>query len=227
MTAEERAAMRATLSSALRKTMLPEGGLTHPGSIPTDAPDPAVHLERFEIQLTALGGSVHAARTAAEIAGLVAELASKEGRMEALCWDARWLPVPGMTAALEQAGVRVLPQPASLVDSHAQRHTLARASVGITGADAALAETASVVLASGPGRSRLTSLLPPIHVALVRRADLTWSLPMLAAARPELMTAGANVVCISGPSRTADIEHTLSRGVHGPREVHVVFVDEG
>ena len=225
MTPEERAYMRATLSGALRKTLLPDGGLDHPGTVETAAPDPASFLERFEIQLTSLGGAVHAANSAGEIATLVAGLASREGSMEALMWDEASLPVPGLASALAQLGVQILPQPPELVASHDQRHAMARASVGITGAHAALAETASVVLVSGPGRSRLTSLLPPIHVALVRRADLLWSLPMMAAARPELMTAGANVVCISGPSRTADIEHTLSRGVHGPREVHVVFVD--
>ena len=96
--------------------------------------------------------------------------------------------------------------------------------VGVTGAVACLAETGSLVVVSGPGRGRLASLLPPLHVAIVTRALLTALAADLLVDQPELATSGANMVCITGPSRTADIEHTLSRGVHGPREVHVVFV---
>ena len=65
---------------------------------------------------------------------------------------------------------------------------------------------------------------PQEHTALLKRLFVE-SLADLMADRPDLLTSGANVVCITGPSRTADIEHTLSRGVHGPREVHVVLVD--
>ncbi len=54
---------------------------------------------------------------------------------------------------------------------------------------------------------------------------LIGSLPELIASRPELVTQGANFVAITGPSRTADIEHVLARGVHGPRDVHAIFVD--
>jgi L-lactate dehydrogenase complex protein LldG len=96
--------------------------------------------------------------------------------------------------------------------------------VGLTGADAGLAETGSIVVASGPGKSRLASLLPPVHVAILARDRLTASLAALIRERPYLATSGANFVCITGPSRTADIEHTLTRGVHGPKEVHVVIV---
>jgi L-lactate dehydrogenase complex protein LldG len=95
----------------------------------------------------------------------------------------------------------------------------------VTGADAALSLTGSIVITSGPGRPRLASLLTPVHVAIVRVGTIVDTLPTLIAARPELVTRGSNFVCITGPSRTADIEHTLSRGVHGPGEVHVILVE--
>ena len=68
------------------------------------------------------------------------------------------------------------------------------------------------------------SLLPPVHVALVPVERLHATLGALFAAEPDLLRAAANVVFVTGPSRTADIEMTLTRGVHGPRIVHVVFV---
>jgi L-lactate dehydrogenase complex protein LldG len=78
---------------------------------------------------------------------------------------------------------------------------------------------------SGSGQSRLASLLPPIHVAVLKRRAIVYSLPMLLREQAALATSGANFVCITGPSRTADIEHVLTRGVHGPKDVHVVLVD--
>jgi L-lactate dehydrogenase complex protein LldG len=74
------------------------------------------------------------------------------------------------------------------------------------------------------------SLLPPCHVALFGRDQLVASLEDAGVviegwqAAPDRET-GASVVLVTGPSRTADIELTLTRGVHGPREVHAVFVD--
>ena len=94
----------------------------------------------------------------------------------------------------------------------------------MTGAFALLADTGSLVLTSGKGRPRLASLLPPVHVALVRRDQLVPSLGALFTSHPRLAAEAANLVVITGPSRTADIEMTLTRGVHGPRSVHVVFV---
>ena len=102
---------------------------------------------------------------------------------------------------------------------------LAALSLGLTGADAGLAETGSVVLATGPGRPRMASLLVPVHVAVLRVDRLVESISALLATRGDLVAAGSNLVAITGPSRTADIEHTLSRGVHGPGEVHVILLE--
>jgi L-lactate dehydrogenase complex protein LldG len=89
------------------------------------------------------------------------------------------------------------------------------ADVGLTGADAALAETGTVVIGSGPGRSRLVPLLPPVHIALVSTACLTTDLFTWTASRAG--PPAASLTLISGPSKTADIEQTLAIGVHGPR----------
>ena len=95
--------------------------------------------------------------------------------------------------------------------------------VGITTAQAAIAETGTLVLDSARERHRLVSLVPPVHIAVVDAstiyATLGETLSMLQNGE-ELSPA---VTFITGPSRTADIELTLTIGVHGPQELYVII----
>ncbi|MCB8917145.1 MAG: lactate utilization protein [Ardenticatenaceae bacterium] len=100
------------------------------------------------------------------------------------------------------------------------RACCAAADVGVSGVLAALVETGSLVVASGPGRSRLATLLPPVHIALVSSQQFTTDLFTWTAARQGALPA--NTVLISGPSKTADIEQTMSVGVHGPKRLLVI-----
>jgi len=94
---------------------------------------------------------------------------------------------------------------------------------GITAAVAAVAETGSLLI-TGQNRDQLcASLLPEIHIAILQATDIHKNLEEVLAL-PEIKTAPAASL-ISGPSRTADIEMTLTIGVHGPRELIVFLVD--
>ena len=99
------------------------------------------------------------------------------------------------------------------------------ADMGLSVGQVALAETGSVLISSGPGQSRLTSLLPPVHVVLVPASCLTADIFTWTAGRQEELPA--SLTLISGPSKTADIEQTMAIGVHGPgRFVAILYDDE-
>jgi L-lactate dehydrogenase complex protein LldG len=105
------------------------------------------------------------------------------------------------------------------------------ADVGITGVDFVLAESGTLVLSSATEGAQLASLAPPLHVALYRREQVLGSLEEVLERLPvprqsDTPAPGRAVVFITGPSRTADIEQILIRGVHGPREVHAILVEE-
>ncbi len=98
------------------------------------------------------------------------------------------------------------------------------AQLGITGAEAAFAETGTIVVRSGPGQPRMASLVPLVHVAVLRRDRIFRSASHWAADPSARMADGSNVVFITGPSKTADIESIVTRGVHGPKHLHIVLV---
>lgn len=102
-----------------------------------------------------------------------------------------------------------------------------QAEVGVTSALIAVADTGTIVVGSSPETPRSTSLVPPVHVALVPESRLVHTyaeaVERLAAMRP----IPSGVAFITGPSSSGDIELTLVRGVHGPAEVHVVFLPAG
>ncbi|WP_427307641.1 LutC/YkgG family protein [Cupriavidus sp. H39] len=94
---------------------------------------------------------------------------------------------------------------------------------GFTVARSGIAATGTLVLAPDAGSPRTVSLVPPLHVALVRASTLHDDLHM--AARIERWADGmpTNLVLISGPSKTSDIQQTLAYGAHGPRRLWVVI----
>lgn len=100
------------------------------------------------------------------------------------------------------------------------RDYCSEADVGLSGAQAALAETGTVIVDSADGRSRLVTLLPPVHIVLLPASRLTSDIFTWTAARSKPLPP--NVTLISGPSKTADIEQTLAVGVHGPRRLIVI-----
>ena len=111
------------------------------------------------------------------------------------------------------------------------RQRLAESGMGITGADYAIAETGSVVVVPRQGLSRLVSVVPPVHVAIVKPSDVVGTLDdLFALRRLEYVRNGGDMGSylnfITGPSRTADIEQTIVVGVHGPREVHMVLLNK-
>jgi L-lactate dehydrogenase complex protein LldG len=70
----------------------------------------------------------------------------------------------------------------------------------------------------------MASLIPLVHIALLRSADISPSLSHWVAEHPEAARQTSNLVFVTGPSRTADIEQVLNLGVHGPKHLHVVLL---
>ncbi|HEY2015447.1 MAG TPA: lactate utilization protein [Bryobacteraceae bacterium] len=126
---------------------------------------------------------------------------------------------------LAECGIAALPGVRSgITDREELRELCAFVDVGITSADYALADTGSLVMLSSPQEARMISLLPPAHVAVVPRNRILTGLDELFTVLPNPAEQSSSMVLITGPSRTADIEQILVRGVHGPGLLTVIVV---
>ena len=101
-------------------------------------------------------------------------------------------------------------------------HDIFRFDVGISTAQAGIAETGTLVLDSAYERHRLVSLVPPVHIAIVPASRICETLSDALRLLRNDQEISPAVTFITGPSRTADIELTLAIGVHGPRELYVI-----
>ena len=104
-----------------------------------------------------------------------------------------------------------------------------KADLGISSADYGLADSGTLVLRARAGQDRATSLLPPIHVAIIESEyilpgldDLITRLLLDFEEKGDLNSC---LTLITGPSKTADIEMNLVHGVHGPKELHVILLN--
>lgn len=97
--------------------------------------------------------------------------------------------------------------------------------LSLTHCDAAIAETGTLVLIPSKLEPRSMSLVPPAHMVIMRASQLVPDMPSWMSALQSQHLA-TNIVCISGPSKTADIQQTLAYGAHGPAQLFLIIVDD-
>jgi len=202
---DARAAILARVRDAQRTGRFPDA--TAARAEPPAPAAPEAMLARFLAELDALGVEHHVEDSADGVRARIVAIVS--GR-SVLGWNVDKLPYAVATA---------LPGAAT---GDSPRDVQANAEVGVTGCDAVIAETGSLVTLSGGGKPRAASLLPPVHVAIVRRSEMFMTMGEYFEKRPATIATAACCTFITGPSRTADIELTLTVGVHGPRKVIVI-----
>jgi L-lactate dehydrogenase complex protein LldG len=212
---EAREVIMGRIRAALSEALLPESASDHPANdLPRDTAGP----DRFVEEVEALSAQVIRVATADEAARAAAALCTERGWGQALTWAWDEIGCPGLADALAEAGVDAV--------QGGDPRKLEPIPVGITGTEAALADTGTLVLRAGPGRSSLASLLPPAHIALLDAARIAPDMPTYLAglgdAAAHVREVGA-LNFISGPSRTGDIEQTTTLGVHGPRELIIIM----
>ena len=142
-------------------------------------------------------------------------LVTEQDIRKATVWETPHLQHLGITEILNSLGV-------ILVSPNASKHEMAQCELGITEADYLLPETGTLVLCSSTEKTRTVSLLPRVHLAIVRPE-------MLRADMHQVFSEAKDsnyLVFITGPSRTADIELTVTLGVHGPKNLYVWMMDE-
>ena len=173
-----------------------------------------LEIDRFLSEISSLSG-VGQRVTAAHVAETVYSLVTREQIHKAVVWPTDMLSALGIERSLREAGV-------DLVLPCADKSAMAECDLGVTEVDFALPETGTLGLYVSRDRPRAVSLLPRVHLAIAApsalRADLRHVLSEAKKA--------PNLVLITGPSRTADIELTITLGVHGPRNLYVWMVLE-
>ena len=126
-----------------------------------------------------------------------------------------------VTDVLKQILTDLNAQRIAYSDNPPNAHDIFSFDVGVSTAQAAIAETGTLVLDSACERHRLVSLVPPVHIAIINASAIveTLSDALTLLQKKEISPA---ITFITGPSRTADIELTLAIGVHGPQELYVI-----
>jgi len=199
--------------TALGRTVNQEPPPCSPVRIVVPAVDMEAKVDSFCAQFEALNGKVHRATSPADAADYVSRVVN--GRQA----------VASNAPLLRECGVTALPSVRSgLTNREELRALCSTAAVGITSADYCLADTGTFVMLASPANARLISLLPPAHIAVVSRESMLSGLDELLFTIPLPAEQTSSMVLITGPSRTADIEQILVRGVHGPGEIHVVIL---
>ncbi|MFZ7101989.1 MAG: LutC/YkgG family protein [Peptococcaceae bacterium] len=181
-------------------------------------------LELFKVNLEALTGRVEIVKNKTDAQQRLREWVAELKAGSLIAWDH---PELKELVNPQEPGLNI-----KFWNKESSRQDLikfaAQADIGLTWADYAIAYTGSLVVFSGENQGRSVSLLPPTHIAVLKRAQIVPTMSTVLKKVKEKYDSGlipASFNMITGPSRSADIEMDLSIGVHGPYRVWVIVMD--
>jgi L-lactate dehydrogenase complex protein LldG len=178
---------------------------------------------RFQQRLTTAGGECHLVEKLEDAADVIVTHSALEEQK---------LIVPPRFSELHPWGniVPLLEAKSIRIEEAQSPSDVADAPAGLSHAELAVAETGSILIAENSLAARVVSMLTLTHFALVRTDDLTAVLDTVGERLQQLTRIGPDqrhyISLVTGPSRTADIERTLTIGVQGPRTLCVLFVKD-
>lgn len=185
-------------------------------------------VERLAKEVNLSGGQSCIVNDDAEAKVELAKLIAHYHVKSALCWQHPLLVRLQLDKFLAERLVTELNyRNLCEVDPSQRRGQWLAADIGITSVWHAVAETGTLAMAAGKERERVASLLPPVHVAIVDRSQILPDLfdLFVAIEREYAGHLPSNLVLITGPSKTGDLELKLTTGVHGPGNWHVIVID--
>lgn len=193
-------------------------------SVPSGLPElePVDLVASFRANAQAVNAVVHGPMARHGAPRAVSGIAAGHGCSRFMAWDD--LPVSGVPSTLTSLGMERVDHVVPAAGRLAHQQDFETVDLGVTGALAGLAESGSVILSHGPGRPRMASLVPEVHVALLDVGRLGRTISSWVAENSDSASNTTNLVIVTGPSRTGDIEMELNLGVHGPRHVHIVMI---
>jgi len=217
------------IRKSLRSAVLPAAANSPVAAARIPPGEPEELVEMFVRELKSLGVKVFLPPDSVEAVDVAIGLLQDScPSRELLAWHDSEFPIPELGPALQRAGFARLDAnlPADRELRRLRLAELGRASAGLTSAQAGLADSGTLALLSGSKRPRLASLLPPLHISILSKRAIYPNMAAYFQAHPKDVLQASNLVFITGPSRTADIEQTLTVGVHGPRELATIIVGD-
>lgn len=180
----------------------------------------------FESEIEKVGGRIARVRSSEEVTAYLESLLPVDEKISVAISDGSLIDELRLGESLARK-TRVVSWPEVMSSLEDCKRELLGCGIGISCADYALADTGTVVLLSGGEHHRLVSLLPPVHVCLLPVERIVPSLPALLDHLSDQSYSQERpphaLTCITGPSRTADIEQQITTGVHGPKALHVLL----
>ena len=193
-----------------------KGGLAPPLEERGQAPLPDL-FNVFKQNLQAVGGHCLIAQGDADIARALTQIISSLQKTNLRAQRIAISDTPSVERLMHQTDLEI--EALSIAPNASDIFSY---DVGISTAQAAIAETGTLVLDSADERHRFVSLVPPVHIAIVDASRICETLGQALAFMRKDKELSRTVTFVTGPSRTADIELTLAIGVHGPQELYVI-----